>query len=77
MKNPVIALLEEYQQMRRNEIISHINSWWFNIDGRETFNQARDSRLIIRLEHGEWSLRSKPSDFPLDKHMINARHVTA
>jgi len=58
MKNPVIALLEKYQQMRRNEIISHIHSWWFNVDGEEMFNDARDSGLIIRLEHGEWSLKS-------------------
>jgi len=54
-KNPVYALLLEYEKMRENEIISHINSWWYNVDGREIFDQSRDSGLITKMD-GHWSL---------------------
>lgn len=55
-RNPVFALLLEYKKMRKNEIISHIHSWWFDVDGNQIFNQAKDSNLIIQSEHEEWSL---------------------
>ncbi len=44
--------------MRRNEIVSHIHSWWFDVDGNEMFKQARDSGLIIQTEDKHWSLLS-------------------
>ncbi len=56
--NPVFALLLEYKKMRRNEIISHIHSWWFDVDGNEMFKQARDSGLIVQTEDKHWSLLS-------------------
>ena len=56
--NPVFALLLEYKKMRRNEIVSHIHSWWCDVDGNEMFKQARDSGLIVQTEDKHWSLLS-------------------
>ena len=36
--NPVYSLLLEYDKMHKNDILSHIQDWWFNADGEKLFN---------------------------------------
>jgi hypothetical protein len=64
-RNPVYDLLTQYDKMTENAIVNHIHSWWFNVDGKKIFEQARDSGLIVSLPKfhplapAEWKLASK------------------
>jgi len=64
-RNPVYDILTRFDSMTENNIINHIHSWWFNLDGKKLFDQARDSGLIVSLpkhhplQHTLWKLASK------------------
>jgi hypothetical protein len=59
--NPVINLLEEYEEMSENDILSHIRDWWFDVDGKKIFDDAKNSGLIKGKGNNYvlWTLSSK------------------
>lgn len=47
-ENPVIQLLKKYKDMSEGEIINHITSWWFGLDGEQLLEDAKKSGLIVQ-----------------------------
>lgn len=56
-RNPVYNLLPHYKDMQEGEIICHINSWWFDVNCRHMFEEARRAGLIEKTGNvGGWKL---------------------
>ena len=49
--NPVYSLLLEYDKMHKNDILSHIQDWWFNADCEKLFNESVESGIIIKSDN--------------------------
>lgn len=56
-EDPIFLMLTKRPEMSEGEIVCHINSWFFGLDGRELFEEAKNSGKIIKNpDTREWML---------------------
>ena len=60
MVNPVVLLLEKYTTLTKDEIIGEVADW-FNAVGKDEFESAKKSSLIIQTKDNPklWQLKNK------------------
>lgn len=56
--NPIYSLLMTYENMSKNDILTHIRDWWFDADPEKIFFDSVKSEFIVEV-NGKWKLNNK------------------